>query len=143
MEMNDPLKEDDNEWIFGLLSIYVFLSFIFLIFQRLLLFKVEELKWWIKLAKVVVLLYILCFVFGINVYILVLQFGIPNLLFSINIVSNIASRKTVTENWSTALLKIALYFLSPIAFESNNTLNPEYTINKKIEFTFVNVNTLK
>ena len=131
MEINDPLKEDDNEWIFGLLSIYVFLSFIFLIFQRLILFRVEELKWWIKLAKVGVLLYILCFVFGINVYILVLQFGIPNLLFSINIISNIASRKTVTENWSTALLKFALYFLSPIAFESNNTLNLEYTNNNK------------
>ena len=48
-----------------------------------------------------------------------LKLGIPNWLLASNIIWNIISKKTVTEDWKTAWIKLLLYSMNPIDSISN------------------------
>ena len=103
----------DDEYIFAFLSIYIILAFVFIIIERFVLLGQEELKSWIKFIKLVLILIIFWAIWRNYILDIVINIGIPNCFFIMNIVWNIMSKKTVTEDFLTAPIKFMLHAISP------------------------------
>ena len=124
-ENTSPIKIENNKYIFSFIFIYIALFFTVICLQRLLLLKREELKAWYNFLKLLFSIILMHFIWGNVLLAIVLKFGIPNWLLAANIILNIISKKTVTEDWLTASIKLLLYNMSPI--NSINNFKYQYT----------------
>ena len=113
-ENTSPIKIENNKYVFSFIFIYIALFITVICLQRLILLMQEELKAWYSFLKLFFFIVLMHFIWGNSIFVIVMKFGIPNWLLAANIVWNIISKKTVTEDWLTASIKLLLYNMSPI-----------------------------
>ena len=87
--------------------------------------EVIKIKSWYRFIEVSFILCIAYFIWRSYIFTIILRFGILNLLFMLNILWNIIGRKTATEDWKTATVKLLMYNITPVT--SINNLNWEWS----------------